>query len=104
MAQEAANYVKLVEGIEKRVKFEDHVWKDVPKRDSITGWVQPWHTLIMRVIEEDGEKVDKTMSVPQEKLQKILIPYLEGQLYRYKTFVITQHGRGFVTEFEVEIR
>ena len=95
------SYVRLVEGIAKKLHFTDHKWITKEIKDPITGWVKRLRTLVFRVDWEDGRHVDKTFSVTSSKLQQMLLPYLDGKAYKRYIFEIRKRGSGFLTEFEI---
>jgi len=97
------NYVKLPEGIPKRLHFKDHAYVTRRIRDPLTGWEKNVRVLEFLVDYEDGVPVEKIFSVIQSKLESQLRPYLEGKRYRDYLFTITKIGTGFVAEFRVEV-
>ena len=97
------NFVRLMEGIPKRLHFKDHTYATRRIRDPITGWEKTVRTLEFLVDYEDGVPVEKVFSVIQSKLEAALRPYLEGKRYRDYLFVITKIGSGFTSEFRVEV-
>ena len=96
------NYVRLEEGVTKRLHFYDHVFSEREIRDPVLGRPKRVRTLVFYVDEEDGRRVDKVFSVIQEKLAAALYPYLAGKRYTGFTFAITKIGTGFRAEFQVE--
>ena len=97
----AENYVRLMEGIPKRLHFIEHKWVKKRIKDPETGWEKDVNALIFRVDWEDGLKVDKSFSVISTKLQQMFLPYLADNLYKRYIFTIIKHGAGYVTEFEL---
>lgn len=97
------NYVRLVEGIPKRLHFKDHAYVVRRIRDPVTGWVKDVRVLEFLVDYEDGVPVEKVFSVIQSKLAAALAPYVEGKRYRDFLFTITKIGSGFLSEFKVEV-
>jgi len=97
------NYVQLVEGIPKRMRFTDH--RIVPKTisDPITRQPKSVNVLEFDVSEEDGAPTAKKYSVSSEKHAQQLAPFLDGKLYTAKVFTITVHGKGFLREFTVKV-
>jgi len=97
------NYIKLEDGVRKRLHFRDHVFVDREIRDPVLGRMKTVRTLTMFVDEEDGVKCDKVLSVVQEKLAAALAPYLPGKRYVNFTFTILRQGTGFRSEFVVGV-
>lgn len=97
------NFVRLTEGIPKRLHFKDHAYVTRRIRDPVTGWEKNVTVLEFLVDFEDGRPVEKVFSVIQSKLEAALMPYLEGKRYRDYLFTITRIGTGFTTEFRVEV-
>jgi len=97
------NYVRLIEGIPKRLHFKDHAFVTRRIKDPLTGWEKNVRVLEFLVDYEDGVPVEKVFSVIQAKLEAALRPYLEGKRYRDFLFTITRIGTGFVSEFKVEV-
>jgi hypothetical protein len=96
------NYVRLVEGIPKRLHFVDHTFVRRKIKDPETKFEKEVQVLVFRVDYEDGRKVDKTFSVIQQKLASFFTPYLPGKAYKDVLFTITRIGSGFTAEFTVE--
>jgi hypothetical protein len=97
------NYVRLIEGVPKRLHFKDHAYVTRRIRDPVTGWEKSVMVLEFLVDWEDGRPVEKVFSVIQSKLEAALRPYVDGKRYRDYLFTITKIGSGFVSEFRVDV-
>ena len=97
------NFVRLEEGVPRRLHIVDHAIVTREIRDTLTGWQKPTTVLELRIDEEDGRPAAKVLSVTAEKLAAQLQPYLAGNLYRAHTFTITRRGSGFGTSYMVQV-
>ena len=93
----------IPEGKCKTLKFDD--WTKVTKviTDPLTGWTKEVEALLLHVIEEDGEPTSKVFSVVSGRLAATLWPYLESGEFKRRVFRICRSGRGFLTEYSVEV-
>lgn len=101
--EELINYVRLEEGIPKRLRFSE-AWEE--KRliiDPITKRTKEVTAYVLRTVEEDGVPVDKTFSVLARKLFELLKPFIDDGTIFQKTFEITKTGKGFLTEYSVRV-
>ncbi len=95
------NFIKLVEGVPKRLHFIDHSFQQKTLMDPVLGRPKTLTSLSFLVDEEDGSATSKTFSVTSEKLAARLQPWLEARKYVSVNVTITQRGRGFLTDYEV---
>jgi len=98
-----ANYVKLTPDVPKLLHFIDHAITEKTIMDPLLKRPKTVRSLVFFVDEEDGAMVTKTFSIISEKLAARLWPYVEEKKYVNYNFRITQRGRGFLAEYEVEV-
>jgi len=95
------NYVLMVEGVPKRLRFSDHRIYPKQQKDSMSGRVKTVNTLQLDVVEEDGRPVAKVYEVQGEKHARQISALLDGKAYLGKICSITAHGKGFLREYTV---
>lgn len=96
------NYIALEKDVPTRLHFTDayYVKREIwDARLSGYKWVE---SLVFFVDELNGEPTAKTFSVLSSALSTILTGYLPDHAYINFDFVITKHGEGFSTRYEVE--
>ena len=106
MAEELplGNWVKLPLGRWKCVKISK--WEITERKiyDKRLGRTKTVRALVCWVYEEDGEPVDKILSILSEKLAAMMLPYLKRPDFDKLTFCIKREGTGFATEYQLIVR
>ena len=97
------NYVTLEEGKAAVMHFRDHYLEDRNIVDPSTRREKGARALVFEVDRLGGESVSAQFSTLSEKLAQTLEPYLEEKTYINYTFIITRRGRGYATEYEVQV-
>jgi len=97
------NFVQLVEGIPKRMRFTYHRIVQRTITDPTIRGPKMVNVLEFNVSEEDGQAVNKSYSVTSEKHAQQLAPFLDGRTYLGRLVTITMHGKGFLREYTVKI-
>jgi len=97
-----ANYVALEPGIPTRMHFTDHYWikREISDRD--TGKTKTVESLVFYVDRLGGEPASRTFSVLSQKLAAHLEPFLKDNQYRGYEFIITEIGKGFYKDWNVQ--
>ena len=71
------NWVKLVPGIEKKLRFSGGSKQARQITDATTKVQKNVNTLVLRVTMEDGQTVQKDFSITSERLAGEMSPYLD---------------------------
>ena len=96
------NYVKLERDQAAVMHFRDHRIEARNIVDPVTRVEKIQNALVFDVDRLGGEPVNAQFSTLSEKLASALEPFLEHKRYLDLTFVITQRGTGFATEYEIQ--
>jgi len=97
------NYIDLKEGEPKRLHFTDHYIIEREIFDKNLDKVKTIKSLTFWCDREDAMPTAKTFSIMADKLAGLLAPYLPGNDYRTKEFIITKQGEGFTKRFSVQV-
>lgn len=100
-----ANYVKLEDNIEKRLRIREGSFRleerTIP--DPLVKQPRARTAAAMDVYQEDDRPVQKTFSTLSEKLAtQLKVAHDNGTLYRY-TVGIKKVGSGYATEYQVRL-
>ena len=96
------NYVKLEEGVPAVMHFTAHRIEQRNIVDPLLRQEKLTNALVFDVDRLAGVEVHAQFSTLSEKLASALEPWLKERLYLNYTFVITQHGKGFATEYQIQ--
>lgn len=99
------NYVKLVPGVEKVLRFKPESFRIEPRqiRDPVTKAFKGVRAGVADVTEEDGKPVTKTYSTLSEKhAAQLGVLHDNGQLYHYK-IGLTVRGSGYGREYQIRL-
>lgn len=97
------NYIALAPGLPTRMHFTDHYFIEREIADKETGKPKTIHSLVFWVDELDGEDCAKTFSILSQKLAAHVTPYLPNKEYTLYDFIITQIGKGFLADWNVQL-
>jgi len=96
VAAPITNWVILSPGVEKRLRFSDHVIRRKTITDAATKRPKEVEALEFIVSMEDGVSVSRTFSVVSQKLAGDLGPYLIDRKYLRYEFVFIKDAPGTV--------
>ena len=96
------NYLELAAEKPTRLHFTEHAWVDRAIIDPETRFAKKVRTLVLMCDRCNNGPVSAPFSILAKDLQDKLAPYLDGNRYRGVDFIITRHGSGFQTRFEVQ--
>lgn len=97
------NYIILEEGIPAALHFTDHAITAREITDPVTQETKIVNALVFTVDELNGRPVSAHYSTVSEKHALTFQPYLAGKKYTGYTFVITQVGKGFRRDYQVQV-
>jgi len=97
------NYVALEPGIPTRMHFTDDYEIDRVIADRETGKPKNIHSLVMWVDELNGEDSARTFSILSQKLAAHFEPFRKDKEYIKYDFIVTQMGKGFYTDWNVQV-
>lgn len=96
MTSPIQNWVMLSPGVEKRLRFSDHVLRKKTITDPVTKRPKEVESLEFIVSMEDGSPVSRTFSIVSQKLAGELGPYLIDRRYLRYEFVFIKDAPGTV--------
>ena len=96
------NYVALEKEVPTRMHFTDHYTVEREIWDPALQKYKTVKSLVFWVDQVNGEATAKTFSVISEGLATMLRPYIPDHRYIDTDFLITRHGEGFSTRYEVQ--
>jgi len=97
------NYVKLVPGVPKRLRFKECKIVEKTVRDPKLGIILPKRAYVCIVTEEDGRPVNKLFSTLSEKLAIQLEQLRRAGILYDRIIEIVWHPRDYATEYEVRV-
>lgn len=97
------NFVELVPGRPKALRFSMIYLEDRTVKDSISGVPKQARAVVGQVIAEDGIAVNKQFSTLSSKLARVILPYMIDLELSKRTFTILKDGTGFNTEYRVSV-
>lgn len=97
------NWVVIETGVPKRLHIIEHLVTPRKIRDPHFDVEKEVEGLVLLVDRVDGEPVLRTWSVLSTRLWELLEPYFEGQRYKSYEFIVTKLGRGFLSEYKLEV-
>jgi hypothetical protein len=97
------NYVQLEPEKTKRLRFDQWWWEDRQITDPRTRRPKTVKVMVLHATEEDGNPVDKPLSVLSFRLQQTLAPLIETGAIFTRTVSITWYPRDYATEYSVAL-
>ena len=97
------NFVIIEPGKCKTLIFDNLTYDRRKIRDPKTGITKTITAMLLHVVEEDGRKVDKWLSVLSYKLQQLLYSLYEKNWLFGRPVRICKFGEDFATEYSVEL-
>ena len=95
--------VVLAENVPETMRFSAMSLNEVTRKDPDTGFIATVNKLSAQVTELNGVKVMTIFETLAEKLIAQLRPYMQDLDIEARRFTITRTGRGYLTEFTVQV-
>ena len=97
-----SNYVTLPPNVPRRLQFTGEIgFEDREITDPVTGKLKRIRLMVLGVSRVDNEERDTELSVTSERLATTLNAYSKRAGWEKFGYVITRHGDGFGSSFEV---
>jgi len=96
MASPISNFVVLVPGVQKRLRFKDHQVLRRNITDPIRKIQVERESLMMYVSQEDGAPADRVYSILSQKHAAEFAGYLPGKAYTRYEFTVVKDAPGTV--------
>lgn len=105
MSEQNKNYVELIQGIEKKLRFKADSLRYEPRKimDPQSKVEKTVNATVLDVIEEDGRAVTKQFSTLAMKLSSQLVSLSSGGSLYGRVVGIKKTGAGYTTEFAVNV-